>query len=608
MLNQVIANAIYTNNAVFAQSGVPFLPIIGPADDGPLNTPTVITQPSQAKSVFAGGVLAEAAAQAIANKKLPVLAVRCASQQASGFSSVGRSVGHGTSTITVDGSSDTAKNCVVCVMIVMGYPVGVSGGVYAISLDGGTTYGENHDLGTATSITVDLGGSVGLVLDLGSGTLVTGEVITVTASYVSRGSFGTLNTTLYPGTGGTGSASLTASWYPDNDYEVIIRFVTGGTLGTAGIIYQYTVSNGGLGGDSSSDWSQIQALGTSLTITVPGTGTGKQADTYYSGAKVTLGTAAETIVAGAQLSFRCYAPATNAAGILAAINALFLNKQSWERVLIAQQFAESDAGLMASIDAIFASNYAYTVHGEKSWIAPFRIQKNSESSATYTAAGKTFSGTARVLEFGSITFGDCKYVSATTGFFHKRPVAIIAAFELASVTPNIDIARTDRPALPVVLSDNVGNPDCYDAANDNGTMDDYGFLTLVTQPEGVFVNNPRMFCPVGQNIPMTVHRDMLNLHTRYARDFFRKVIAVGLTADTSTGHIENGQANLLENQVNTIENDLLVKNGWLSGQKISISRTDDLTAQPVTLNTSGKLVTLIYPQVINYTDQIVGQL
>ncbi len=143
MLNSVIANAIYANNAEFAQGGVPFIPIIGPADSGPLNVPTPITQPTQAVSIFAGGPLAQWAAKAIAAYRLPVLAVRTSATALSSFGTPGRSTGHGASVVTVDVSSTTELNTTVVVQVMNGGTVGVSGITYAVSTNGGQSFGAD---------------------------------------------------------------------------------------------------------------------------------------------------------------------------------------------------------------------------------------------------------------------------------------------------------------------------------------------------------------------------------------------------------------------------------------------------------------------------------
>src|SRR5690606_13341149 len=50
-----------------------------------------------------------------------------------------------------------------------------------------------------------------------------------------------------------------------DDYEAAIRFVKDGTVGTAGIEYQWSLDGG-------RTWSAVTALGTANSITIPGSG------------------------------------------------------------------------------------------------------------------------------------------------------------------------------------------------------------------------------------------------------------------------------------------------------------------------------------------------
>jgi len=262
-----------------------------------------------------------------------------------------------------------------------------------------------------------------------------------------------------------------------------------------------------------------------------------------------------------------------------------------------------------AIDAIFAGYYARGLNQEKSWIASFRTQQDGETLTNHKTAAQTFQGLVGQLFFGSIGFGDCKIVSAITGYLHKRPFALLAAIDMATVSEEVDTARTDRPGLPCILSDINGNPDCYDSIADNGSMDDYGFVTAVTQPEGIYVNNPRMFVlwqQVSTSMTFVMMRDLMNRHTSVARQYFRKQLAIGIQKDLKTGKILESEARRLERGANDLENDVL--RGQISGQSVSVSRDDNLNNLPVTLTVTGKLVTLVYLQTIEWTEQIVQSL
>lgn len=588
MLPSVTATALYSSNAAFSAAGA-YLVIVGPSNSGPLNAPTPLTQPSQAMTTFGGGPLAKWAAKAIRSKRMPVLAIRTAATAASAFSAVSRTAGHGTSAVTVDGASATTVNAQVHVLVLTGGTIATAGITYQVSTDGGRTYGVITALGTANSIIIALG-EANLTLDFAAGTLVSGEMISLTASLLAAGSHGTLDASEYPGGTNTAVASVTADTYPDDDYEVVVEFIAGGTLGTSGITYRASTSNG----RTDSDWSQTTALGTALTIVIPNSG----------GFGLTLGSTGQTIGAGAVLRVRTYAPNFNTGSLLTALDALFLNKSPWEYVLLC---GAVDAPMALTIDGVFAANFSALPNGEKAWIANTRMPLDGETETAYATAMQAISAAGRSCYYGSVCVGDCKVTDAITGFLHKRPVAQVYGIEQASVTPNIDIARTDRPGLGCVLADPNGNPDCHDESLYPG-LDDYGFVTLRSQPEGVFVTNPRIFSPAGTDVDMMPHRILLNLHTRIAKNFLRQVLSNDIFANRD-GYILEAEAKRLERGANDAENDSLRTPGWISAQLVTISRTDKLLeVKPPTLTASGQLQTKIYPKQIRYTTQLVASI
>ena len=584
MLPRVIASQIYTNNAALSVSDN-YVPIVGPADNGPVNVPTPLTDVSVAVATFGGGPLVGAAAKAI-KMGLRVLAVRTSATSVSAFGAVSRTVGSGTSVVTVDAGSATDINAVVEVLIHTGGTIGTAGITYQVSINGGLTFGAITALAAATSIVVALGAH-NLTLELATGNLVSGELITVTASVIAAGTYATIDSSLYPGGANTGVASHDASTYPDNDYEILIQFTAGGTLGTAGIRYQWSTSNG----RTDSDWSSEQALGTALFIIVPGTG----------GVKIILGVSGETIGTDSVIRQRTYAPNFSTQSVSDALTALFKNKLPWRRAILV---GSVDNSMASTIDGIFAANFASTINGEKAWIGNARMPQYNETDAAYFTAMQTAFPT-RNCYFGSICYGDCKMISALTGFLHRRPVAVRVGIELAMVTPNVDIARVDRPDLGVLLADENGNPDCHDEEVMPGP-DDYGFITLRTQPEGVYVTNPRIFSPLGSSMEMTVHRDICNYAMGIARGYFRQQLSVDVYAD-SQGHIRESDARRFESECDTLEADGL--RGWISGEKVTVSRTDNLLAtKPPTVNVTLDIQSKIYPKLINITEKLVVSL
>jgi hypothetical protein len=589
---------VYRRNGLSIQA-LPgkMLMILGPSDSGAVDTPAAKTRGSDVVSTFGGGPLVEDAGYAIKNYRLPCVCVRTEATTVSDFSAITRTTGHGASVVTVDGASATKINALVMVMITNGDTVGVTGITYKVSIDGGANYGVTQTLLTATSITIDLGGS-NLILNLTSATLATGEIISLYANLIAAGTFGTLDTSLYPGAACSASASLKSSTYPNDNYQGKIRFVDGGALQTAGITYQESLDDG-------RSWSELKALGTALEITFEDAGT----------ATITLGTAAQTIADGAELSVRMIAPMFTAETVATAVDAAFRYSGAWEWMLVSGVVTPD---LAVVIDAAFRSHYL--ADKERGWIGGWRLPgckipggtavDADETDTEYqTAFNTAWSTTA--LEFGCIAAADCKMVSAISGRVYKRSPAMVVAPREASVAPNIDIAYIPLGALPgVSLYDEAGNTDCHDEATDPG-LDDMRAITLRSweSETGVYVTNPRVFTAAGSDIEMMPHLECFNLETRALRSYFRRNLSVDLYANLATGKLRDSDRRTLEAGANKAANAALVTPGYISGQLTTISPDDDLlTVRPATLTVEAEIVPKIYPKQINLTISMVSQL
>lgn len=572
--------------------------VMAPANDGPLATPIAKTRGSDVIGIFRGGPLVELAAYAIKKYRLPVVCLRVEASSVSEFSSVTRTAGHGASVVTVAASSRTATNAQVVVMITAGGTVGVTGITYRVSTNGGEDYGESATLLTATSIAIDLGGTAPLTLNLTAATLATGELISLYANVVAAGSFGDLDTSLYPGATCTAVASEKAGTYPDDDYEARVRFIEGCTLGTAGGTYQWSLDDG-------RQWSPETDLGTALEVVL----------TEAGGATITLGTAGQTIAPGAELSVPLNAPMFTAQTVAAALDACFRYSGSWEWMEVGGCVTPD---LAAVIDSAFVE--AYNSSKERGWIGGWRLPgreipggpsvTTDESDAEYqTAFNTAWRNTA--LQFGAICAADCKVISAVSGRKYKRSPVMVVAPRQASVSPQTDIAKPTLGPLPdVSLEDDNGNTDCHDESVDPG-LDDMRAITLRTfeGETGVYVTNPRVFTAVGSDVEMLPHLECFNLLTRSLRTYFRRRLSDDFFANVTTGKLRESDRRQLEAGANRAANAATVTPGYISGQLTTISPDDNmLEVRPATMTVEAEFVPKIYPKQINVTIAMVARL
>lgn len=131
----------------------------------------------------------------------------------------------------------------------------------------------------------------------GNGVKVPAAMYTLPGTTVST--YGTVDST---GKTGTSAVTMTSATHPYGTYEAYLRFVTGGTIGTAGITFVWSLDGG-------RTESQVTALGTAVGYTIAD---GNVAFAFGTG----------TIVAGDIVRCRTIAPAPDANGITAAFTAL----------------------------------------------------------------------------------------------------------------------------------------------------------------------------------------------------------------------------------------------------------------------------------------------
>lgn len=191
------------------------------------------------------------------------------------------------------------------------------------------------------------------------------------------GSIGPVDLTGITGTAVGSFAS--ASSGPYDDEELKYEFLTGGVLGTAGIEFRYSRDDG-------RTWSGKIRLGTALTHTITGVGV-----TY------TIGSAAQTIVAGDVAKAKCKAPMYDAAGLAAGFDALKAHSIK-PRVIILMGECASASEVQACIDEIDAYE---TEAGRHSVVLTALRDIYPDAKMQGAPADVDFDGTAHTITRGT---------------------------------------------------------------------------------------------------------------------------------------------------------------------------------------------------------------
>lgn len=400
---------------------------------------------------------------------------------------------------------------------------------------------------------------------------LTGDpVVVVNTGTTTNGAAGAVT---FTGTG-TSVVTVDATVYPYDDYEVYFLVVTGGTRGTAGITFRYSLDGG-------KNMSALVSLGTAITYTIPNAG-------------VKVDFAAGTLVAGDYWSCRTTAPIYNAAQLGAAFDALRLSTHAVEIVQVA---GVVDGTTFDTIATKRASSY--TAGKYITIVANTRTPNLAESEATYLAAMDTIFS-AKSDSAIALCSGSCRLISSVSGRNYRRPVSFVAASFEASKSEEINAADINLGALVgVSVRDSNGNPEQHDETANPG-LDDSRYYVLRTWEgyQGVYVNRPRLFSAEGSDFRLVPHRRVLNLAHSALRAYFTRRLNKPVLVNASTGYILEEEALEIEAAARAVMRAVLLAKPKASGIEFTLSRTDNLLSTQ-TMTGQARVIPLAYPEYIN---------
>lgn len=553
---------------------------VGPADGGPLNTPAVYGRLEDLEADFVGGPLVRWAAYRLARFGGLVAVCRTGATTAGsagspvlaadGTASAVVRHGSGSSVGSIDAGPTPNAAYSVVVRFPIGGTIGVTGMVYQVSLDGGATYGFATALGTAVNLTIP--GAGGVQLNLAAGTIASNDYYTFTTTAPTLASSGTLVVD-FDGDSVPTIAVATAN----DDYEALITFITGGTIGVAGITFQWSLDGG-------RTLSPVTALGTAAYFIFPNSG----------GLRVNF--AAGDIDAGDELTFTTTQPLFSAAELTAAMDALADSNIDWDGAIICGKL------LGATFDALDAAFSAMAADGNGHWgIAHAPIPLPGESVSAYKTRIDAIFSTRSTVWFG-LTAAATKTTS--DGRQYRRPLALAVGAYESNVKAHKNLAAIEEgPLGGVAIRDENGNPDEYDETL-NGVLDGSRYYVARTWKRrgGTFVNRPRIFSGPTDDIQLVPQRRVLNIFNRVINSYLEARLSKGIQANPKTGFILEAEAREIEKGALKAARAELMADPMVSGLSFTLSRTDPLVGEssPV-VHGSGRIVGLIYPEEFDIT-------
>lgn len=381
----------------------------------------------------------------------------------------------------------------------------------------------------------------------------------------------------------TGSSAITANGAlaPLEHYAVHVVFTQGGTVGTPGILYTYSV-------DGDTHTSGVQALGSSATLTIPNTGCS------YSLGGGTIGMGDSFV----DYTERALASDTDLPATFTALQNCLI---PWEGIYIDSLVTSATVGLvdtwLLSMEKMGQFHFAVLNSRFKTEPVP-----SGETEPAYLTAMTTLFGNA-VSAFGDVSVGaDGGHVSSLiTGFFLKRPTGMFLVTRAALIPIGEDPAFVGRGNLPgVVVSNPGGNPFDHDEYLFPG-LDSLRLTTLRSfapgSEQGSYIGNANTMQPSGGDFPWLQLARTMNAACTICWAALNKNLSRGVRKQAPS--TPNGPVIIFEPDASSIEalvNDPLrtQMKGQVTDQLFSLSRTDDLSQNNAAVHGVVSLVSLFY--------------
>lgn len=384
---------------------------------------------------------------------------------------------------------------------------------------------------------------------------------------------GTFTSVVFTGSG-TSVVTTDAATFPDDDFEAYFLVVDGGTIGTDGITFRWSLDGG-------RTLSPVTALGTANSFTFPDSG------------GVTIDFAAGTLVAGDLATFRCNAPLWDNTELGAAMDALIASILNWEIVhvvgdAVAANFQTVDTKLAgAAVAGKYKSAYMHT-----------RMPNIGETEAAYKTALDTIFA-SEASNYISLCAGASKLVSSVSGRQYRRPVSYQVSALEQSRSEEENIAAINIGRIPgTSIRDSNGNPDEHDESVNPG-LDDSRFTVLRTFDgiQGIYVNRARLFSAAGSDFDLHTKRRVLNLANAALRSYFLRRLNLPILVDETTGFILEREAREIEAGAVSAMRSVLLARPKASSVEFVLSRTDNILST-LTLTGDARVTPLGYPEQI----------
>jgi len=561
---------------------------IGPSSKGPLYQPVSCTLYTDAVDTFGCGPMPKAAAYAVRSTRARYIVIRIPAVTVAG--SVSAVTGPSGTTSTATGTPTWGYDFLV--VFTTGGTIGTTGMVFKVSRNGGVDFDAPANLLTNTTISV--GG--GITLNLTAGNVYSDNDQVVFWSKPASQYVKAADTTRV----GSSTSSLAFSGTPMDEYDDIRwEVLTGGTRGTPGITYRYTLDGG-------NKWQGPFQLGVATSVLLMD---GEES----SG--VTLSIGAGTLDTGDITVSATTGPAWQSSDVQTAITALRESNFTWRSMHLPVEATASKLGDVSStVGALEAQGiFTYVVGAARDRVAG-EVDAKGKPSANWRsrliAEYVNFAGNR-----ASIWAGRARILCPITGRSNRRPISWVTMARLVSKTVQVDPGRKKDGPLSgdVKIFNDAGLLVEHDSRVSSSLHEArFGTLRTFDRDPGVYITRGNvMASPSSAEFNRIAMRAVMDLACEIYAAVMIEQIGNDLLANPMTaaakgenvvpGSVAEHVAVILDDELTSALRSVLVANGYVGDVRGRVSRTD-----PVLI--TGKLTAEVSVDPLAYVDHFEGSI
>lgn len=484
-------------------------------------------------------------------------------------------------------SGTPTDNYEVVVKIIDGGTTGITGITYQVSLNGGDDFGDTTALGTGLTIAPD-GTSITITLTTGKTVIADDEL----SFYTLPASESLLPVTLTRADESTSEVTVTGE--PEDAYDVIFQIIAGGTVGTIGITYRYSLDGG-------ETYTPVTQLGTDLDVDLIDD---ERGGTILSGVNVAFDDG-ETLDAGDVVSFKTTGPEWQASDAETALDNLRESSNKWAFAYFEGASSKATAGTIGTKLEAFADD-PDGAKGTKALLsARDRGTRETLLSWRDRVAADYLTLASPRTDVGA---GYALHVTCPiTGRRNRRPMTWQVVVRLLQNAIDVDPGQVSLGPLDpdVTITDETNQRVEYDARFDP-TLHDARFLTPRTWEDetGIFISRGNTFEAEGGDYNRIAYLDVVDEGARVQTAVERRLVEIGFFVNPSTkpnpGAIRPVDANRIEREIRT------ALEGAIGSMVSAITVQVDRTTPALQLDGTGKIIvyTEVEPKV--YADDVQG--